>query len=74
MKTTSYNPSKLEVGMAEAIVELKSEVEKWLMGCTIIKMDNNIHKDNPLIKIHLKDKDEDPHQIVIKIIQTPDSF
>ncbi|MDH5605248.1 MAG: hypothetical protein OEY51_14955 [Cyclobacteriaceae bacterium] len=74
MKTTSYNPSPLEVEMAEAISYLKNDIEKRLSHNEIIKIENNVQEDNPSVKFYLLDKEGDPHEIVLKIIQTPDKF
>ena len=74
MKTINYNPSPLEVEIAQAICHLGKEIEKMLSDNEIINMENKIHEDNPLVKIHLLDKDGDPHEVVLKIIQKPDKF
>jgi len=57
MKTSTYNPSPLEVDFANALFILQ-----------------DIRKDNPMVKFSLLDKDGDPHEIVIRIIQIPDKF
>ncbi len=72
MKTEVYNPSQLEVELASAIKDLHGEIEKKLSYNKIIKIENNIHEDNPLLKIDLQDKDGDLHKVVIKIIQKAD--
>ena len=74
MKTSQYNPSPLEVAFAQGIEDLQSQLEKKLPENEIIKIENNINADNPLIKFYLLDKDGDPHEIVLKIVQTPDKF
>ena len=74
MRTISYNPSPIEVDFAEALETLHSEIEKRLIGITIEKIDNKITADNPLIRFYLKDKDGDPHEVVVKVIQKPDKF
>ena len=74
MKTTSYNPSPLEVEIAEAISQLKGEIEKRLSRNEIITIENNVQEDNPTVKFYLLDREGDPHEIVLKIIQTPDKF
>lgn len=73
MKTTSYNPSPLEVDMANAILILQSEIEKHLQDNKIIHAEPNLAKDNPTIKFNLLDKDGDPHEIVVKVVQIPDT-
>lgn len=74
MKTQKYNPSNLEVAFAQALEDLKEDIQKKLPDNEIIKIENKIKEDNPLVKFYLLDKDGDPHEIVIKVIQTPDRF
>ena len=74
MKTTSYNPSNIEVAFAQALEDLKEDIQKKLPDNEIIKIENKIKEDNPLVKFYLLDKDGDPHEVVIKVIQTPDRF
>jgi len=74
MKTTTYNPSDLEVAFAQALEDLRENIEKHLPDNEIIKIENKIKEDNPLVKFYLLDKDGDPHEIVLKVIQTPDRF
>lgn len=74
MKTQKYNPSNLEVEFAQALEDLKEDIQKKLPDNEIIKIENKIKEDNPLVKFYLLDKDGDPHEIVIKVIQTPDRF
>lgn len=74
MKTQMYNPSILEVQLAEGLSKLSAEIEKQLDGNQIINIENKIHEDNPLVKLFLLDRDGDPHEVVLKIIQTPDKF
>ena len=74
MKTNNYNPSTIEVGIAQALVSLSKPLEKELGNQEIIKIENKIDEDNPLVRIHLLDTDGDPHEVVIKIIQVPDKF
>lgn len=74
MKTLTYNPSPIEVDFAEALEALKDNLQKELNGLSIEKIENEITADNPLIRFHLKDKDGDPHELVVKVIQKPDKF
>jgi len=74
MKTVSYNPSPLEVDFANVIHQLQDKIETNLSDNEIIKVENNINDDNPTVKFFLLDKDGDPHEIVLKIIQVPDKF
>jgi len=74
MKTTSYNPSPLEVDLAKGLCELQSELEQKLSGNKIQSIENRIEQDNPMVVLHTQDEDGDPHEIVVKIIQRPDQF
>ena len=75
MKTSIYNPRTLEVEIAQAIENLQDSLQKQLSsGTKIIKIENKIAEDNPLVKLFLEDSDGDPHEVVRKIIQTPDKF
>ena len=74
MKTSSYNPSPLEVDMANALFIIQKEIEKHLQDNHIVHVETNIHRDNPMVKFNLLDKDGDPHEIVVRIVQIPDKF
>lgn len=74
MKTAQYNPSQLEVNFARAIEDLQDQIQKHLPNNQVIKVENRITEDNPLVKFYLLDNDGDPHELVIKVIQTPDKF
>jgi hypothetical protein len=74
MKTSSYNPSPLEVDMANALFILQKEIQKHLQDNEIIQVQTNINRDNPMVKFNLLDKDGDPHEIVVRIVQIPDKF
>jgi len=74
MKTSTYNPSPLETDFASALVALQNELEKKLPGNQIIHVETQIKKDNPMVKFSLLDKDGDPHEVVIRVIQIPDKF
>lgn len=74
MKTTSYNPSSLEVDFANALTILQKEIEKHLQNNQITGVEPNLTRDNPMVKFNLVDKDGDPHEIVIRIVQIPDKF
>jgi len=74
MKTTSYNPSPLEIDLANALLILQGEIEKHLQDNKIIHAESNLNKDNPSIKFNLLDKDGDPHELVVRIIQIPDKL
>lgn len=74
MRTVSYNPSPIEVDFAEALEALQGDIQKKLDGISIERIENHITADNPLIRFYLKDRDGDPHEVVIKVIQKPDKF
>jgi hypothetical protein len=74
MKTSTYNPSPLEVDFANALYILQKEVEKHLQDNQITKVETFLKRDNPMVRFNLVDKDGDPHEIVVRIIQIPDKF
>ena len=74
MKTSSYNPSSLEVDFANALQNLSNDIEKHLQNNHITHVEDQVRRDNPMVKFSLVDKDGDPHEIVIRIIQIPDKF
>lgn len=74
MKTSSYNPSQLEVDFANALFELQKELEKKLKDNRIVNVENSVKRDNPMVKFSLIDQDGDPHEVVLRIIQIPDKF
>jgi hypothetical protein len=74
MKTSSYNPSPLEVDMANALFIVQKEIENHLQDNEVINVETNINRDNPMVKFSLLDKDGDPHEIVVRIVQIPDKF
>jgi hypothetical protein len=74
MKTSSYNPSPLEVDFANALHILQEQLEKHVQGNKIVHVESNIKRDNPMVKFSLIDEDGDPHEIVVRIIQIPDKF
>ncbi len=74
MKTTSYNPSSLEVDFANALTILQKDIEKHLQNNQITHIEPNLTRDNPMVKFSLVDKDGDPHEIVVRIVQIPDKF
>lgn len=74
MKTSTYNPSPLEVDFANALYILQKEIEKHLQGNQITNVETQLKKDNPMVRFSMVDKDGDPHEIVVRIIQIPDKF
>lgn len=74
MKTSSYNPSPLEVDFANALHILQDKIASHLQDNKIVNVESNLSRDNPMVKFSLVDKDGDPHEIVVRIIQIPDKF
>lgn len=74
MKTSAYNPSPLEVDFATALHKLQQELEKNLSDNRIVNVESYVKRDNPMVKFSLIDKDGDPHEVVLRIIQIPDKF
>lgn len=74
MKTTTYNPSSLEIDFANALFLLQKDIEKHLQDIQIINVETQLNKDNPSVKFSLLDKDGDPHEMVIRVIQIPDRY
>lgn len=74
MKTSTYNPSPLEVDFANAFFIVQKELEKHLQDNEIVSVETLLKRDNPMVKFSLLDKDGDPHEVVVRIIQIPDKF
>lgn len=74
MKTTSYNPSSLEIDFANALHILRADIQQHLLNNQITNVENHLGKDNPMVKFNLVDSDGDPHEIVVRIVQIPDKF
>ena len=74
MKTEQYNPSPLEIAVARSIKHSSDFLNQKLENLKIVKVEDEMEKDNPLIVLHLIDGDNDPHEIVLRIIQRPDTF
>ena len=74
MKTLDYNPSKLEVQYAETLAGLSKDIESKIPGIKIFNVVNRIEEDNPIVRFYLNDSDGDPHELAVRIIQTPDQF
>ncbi len=74
MKTAHYNPSKLEIEFAKAIVALKPELEKHLNGVQVIDVQPDYTSDNPYVVIRTEDADGDHHELVMQVIQRPDGY
>jgi hypothetical protein len=74
MKTATYNPSPLEVDFANALYILQKDIEKHLQGNQITNVETFLKRDNPMVRFRTVDKDGDPHEIVLRVIQIPDKF
>ena len=74
MKTPNYNPSPLEVDFLNALHHLQEQIESHLQNNKIVNVESNLNRDNPMVKFSLVDKDGDPHELVVRIIQVPDKF
>ena len=74
MKTTSYNPSKLEVALTDALSQLTEEISSKLPNYTVESIKTKTREDNPSLVLSILDEDKDPHTVVVKIIQRPDNF
>jgi hypothetical protein len=74
MKTESYNPSQLEVELTNQLTKLKKELENGFSTNSIFQITSSLDQDNPTVIINTLDDDGDPHEIVLKIIQRPDTF
>ncbi len=73
MKTVNYNPSPLEVEMAKIINSLQAEINNKLSNSKIVSIKLDIQADNPDLIIRTEDKDGDIHELMMRIIQKPDS-
>jgi hypothetical protein len=60
--------------MANALFIVQKEIEKHLQNNEIVHVETNIKRDNPMVKFNLLDRDGDPHEIVVRIVQLPDKF
>lgn len=69
MKTTSYNPSQIELEFAQAIKDLTKELQGKIKSTKIVEVQNNLKEDNPTLVFKLEDKEGDKHELVVKFIQ-----
>lgn len=73
MRTTYYNPSKLEVNFAKALEELTPHLENKLdKGERVVGIEAIHDADNPMVIYKLEDQEGDLHEVVVQIIQRPD--
>lgn len=68
MKTSSFNPSPIELEFAQAIKDLQEEIQKKISS-KITDIQKNLNADNPTLVFKLEDNDGDKHEVVIKFIQ-----
>lgn len=74
MKTVKYNPSSLELDLANALVILQKEIEQHLQDNKIKKIDPDLSSDNPTVTFSLEDSEGDKHELVVRIFQIPDKY
>ena len=74
MKTTTYNPSPLEIEFTDILESLKDQIADKLNGNKILSFEKNTSVDNPLVRITLEDSEGDKHMVILKIIQKPDAM
>jgi hypothetical protein len=74
MKTTSYNPSSLEVEIATVIENLKDQISSNLQNRKVLSIDHKLDMDNPQLDLTIQDLDGDIHKIILKLIQKPDEY
>lgn len=68
MKTSSFNPSPIELEFAQAMKSLQDEIQKKISS-RIVDIQKNLNSDNPTLIFKLEDSDGDKHEIVVKFIQ-----
>lgn len=71
MKTTSYNPSTIEMEFANAVKDLQQTLSSRFTNNKILKIELNT-EDNPRLVLYLEDEDGDKHELVVKVIQRVD--
>ena len=74
MKTEFYNPSKLEIDLAKAITALKPQLAAQLPDMEILHIQPFFSSDNPYLLLKMQDADGDGHEVVLQLIQRPDSL
>ncbi|MES2389951.1 MAG: hypothetical protein V4543_18255 [Bacteroidota bacterium] len=72
MKTTQYNPSKIETDFCEALQGMATELAAHLPDYSITGLTPTNNRDNPFLVVALTDKDGDKHELVISFVQRPD--
>jgi hypothetical protein len=74
MKTTSYNPSALEVEIAEIIAKMKDQINEHLKNRSIVAVEHDLKMDNPQLYFTVEDDDGDKHKLALTLIQKPDDY
>ena len=74
MKTTIYNPSAIEIEMAEILTQLKDQISNRMGSNNIVSVTANTDQDNPDLLFVLKDTEGDKHEVVLRIIQRADEY
>ncbi len=74
MKTVSYNPSDLEVEIANILKRLQGSISDQLKNRKITAIEHKLDMDNPTLNLYISDDDGDKHVIVMKLIQKPDDL
>jgi hypothetical protein len=69
MKTSTFNPSPIELEFAQAITDLQTEIQKKIKSNKIIDIQNNYNSDNPTLTFKLEDSEGDRHELVMRFIQ-----
>lgn len=72
MKTKEYNPSPLEVALANIVNDLSDEIQSRLTDCNITSIIKRDQLDNPQLIYTVEDADGDEHELVLEFIQRPD--
>ena len=74
MITKDYNPSPIEVKFVEVLCDLKNQINEKLDNYDVTSIENNTQLDNPTVNFMLKDMDGDQHELILKVIQKPDTL
>ena len=74
MITKDYNPSPIEVKFVEVLCDLKNQINEKLDNYDVTSIENNTQLDNPTVNFMLRDMDGDQHELILKVIQKPDTL
>lgn len=72
MENESYNPSPLEVQMADAIEQLSDQLAEKLPEHKVLSIEKNIQLDNPQLLVRVENQQGKKNEVVIRIIQRVD--